>query len=97
MAHRRYTLPENGHALARLCLVLVAAVSLGSPGSAPVEAQAQHAWLNPYRRDAGRLIKAATSDDFAWRRLAELTDTFGARLSGSDHLAGAIAWAAAQM
>ena len=97
MAHRRFTFPGNRRAFARLCLVLVAAGCLASFTHAPIEAQGQHAWLNPYRRDAGRLIKAATSDDFAWQRLADLTDTFGARLSGSDHLAGAIAWAAAQM
>ncbi|HEX5107964.1 MAG TPA: M20/M25/M40 family metallo-hydrolase [Vicinamibacterales bacterium] len=97
MAHRRSTLPENGHPLARLCLVLVAAGWLASLAPPAIDAQVQHPWLNPYRRDATRLIKAATSDDFAWRRLAELTDTFGARLSGSEHLAGAIGWAAAQM
>jgi carboxypeptidase Q len=43
------------------------------------------------------LIKAATADDFAWRRLAELTDTFGARLSGSPNLARAIQWSAQTM
>ena len=49
------------------------------------------------RPDAERLIKAATSDDFAWRRLADLTDTYGHRLSGSDNLQRAIAWAAMTM
>src|SRR5262245_24334681 len=108
MAHPRFTSPASPldshrhdrslraggrRAFARLCLVLVAAGGLASFTRGPIEAQSQHAWLNPYRRDAGRLIKAATADEFAWRRLAELTDTFGARLSGSDHLAGAIAWA----
>ena len=48
------------------------------------------AWLAPYRDNAARLIKAATADDFAWQRLAELTDTFGHRLSGSENLARAI-------
>jgi carboxypeptidase Q len=43
------------------------------------------------------LIKAATADDFAWRRLAELTDAFGARLSGSTNLARAIQWSAQTM
>lgn len=54
-------------------------------------------WLEGYRETAGRLIKAATADDFAWRRLAELTDTFGHRFSGSDNLARAIAWSAEMM
>jgi carboxypeptidase Q len=55
------------------------------------------AWLNPYRDAASRLIHASTKDDFAWRRLAELTDTFGHRLSGSENLERAIAWAAETM
>jgi carboxypeptidase Q len=44
-----------------------------------------------------RLIAAATADDFAWQRLAELTDTFGHRLSGSESLELAGKWAAAAM
>jgi carboxypeptidase Q len=54
-------------------------------------------WLAALREDAARLIKAATADDFAWQRLAEFTDTHGARLSGSENLARAIEWAAAAM
>ena len=50
-------------------------------------------WLDPFRANAGKLIGAATADQFAWDRLAELTDTYGARLSGSDNLTRAIAWA----
>ena len=68
-------------------LVAVSAQSVASP----------HAWLAPMREDSGRLIKAATEDDFAWRRLAELTDTFGARLSGSENLTRAIEWAVRTM
>jgi carboxypeptidase Q len=54
-------------------------------------------WLNPYRRDAARLVRAAQADDFAYRRLAELTDAFGARLSGTENLRRAVAWAAETM
>jgi carboxypeptidase Q len=54
-------------------------------------------WLAPYRENASRLIQASTRNDFAWRRLAELTDTFGNRLSGSANLERAIAWAAETM
>lgn len=46
---------------------------------------------------ADRLIAESRRTDFAWRRLAELTDTFGHRLSGSDSLERAIDWAVAQM
>ena len=50
-------------------------------------------WLDAHHTNAERLIKEAQSDRFAWNRLAELTDTYGARLSGSDNLARAITWA----
>ena len=48
-------------------------------------------------RTGRRMIAAATADHFAWQRLALLTDTFGNRLSGSQALEDAIAWAAAEM
>ena len=53
---------------------------------------AQESWIAGYKGVASRLVQAATEDDFAWRRLAELTDRHGARLSGSDNLTRAIAW-----
>ena len=56
-----------------------------------------HSWLVPLREDAARLIKAATADDFAWQRLAELTDTFGHRLSGSENHMRAVDWAVRTM
>ena len=59
--------------------------------------QSSDTWLEPYRETAPRLIKESQSSDFAWRRLAELTDTFGHRLSGSDSLERAIDWAVAAM
>jgi carboxypeptidase Q len=62
-----------------------------------VQPQLSDAWLEPYREIAPRLIKESQSTDFAWRRLAELTDTFGHRLSGSDSLERAIDWAVAAM
>ncbi len=51
------------------------------------------AWLDPYRPTVAKLMAAAQADQFAWDRVAELTDTYGQRLSGSDNLARAIAWA----
>jgi carboxypeptidase Q len=64
---------------------------------AHTQAPARVGWLDPYRDVSTRLIHAATTDDFAWRRLAELTDTHGNRLSGSENLERAIAWAAETM
>jgi carboxypeptidase Q len=60
-------------------------------------AQAPTSWLDAYRGDASRLISEATADQFAWDRLAELTDTYGNRLTGSANLTRAIAWAAHAM
>src|SRR5918993_4438429 len=54
-------------------------------------------WLDPYREPAARLIGAALANASAWDRLAELTDTFGHRLSGSRALEDAIAWALHRM
>jgi carboxypeptidase Q len=64
--------------------------------AAPMSAQSP-AWLEPYRPVAQRIITEAQSNDFTWQRLAELTDTFGHRLSGSETLEQAIDWAAAKM
>lgn len=50
-----------------------------------------------YGADANRIIAAAQSDSSAWRRLAELTDTFGNRIAGSTNLEAAIDWVLAEM
>jgi carboxypeptidase Q len=52
---------------------------------------------DPYRETAARILAAARADRKAWDRLAELTDTFGHRLSGSAGLEAAIRWAAEKM
>src|SRR5215203_5129771 len=69
----------------------VAAAINGRGAAAPIP------WLDPYREPAARLIGAALADAFAWNRLAELTDTFGHRLSGSQALEDTIAWAVRTM
>jgi carboxypeptidase Q len=77
--------------------VSAALAGLLSAGVMTQSSSASPAWLADYRETATRLIKTATADDFAWQRLAELTDTFGHRLSGSENLQRAIQWAAATM
>ncbi len=75
-----------------LPLLLVFALFLAAPHT-----RAQTSWVSAYRETAAQLSKAATADTFAWQRLAELTDTHGSRISGSDNLTRAIAWAAEAM
>ncbi len=74
--------------------VLLVLVTLGTvlPGSATAQTIADR-----YRAPADRIIAAALRDSAAWERLAELTDRFGPRLSGSDALERAIDWMLAQM
>lgn len=50
-----------------------------------------------YRPIADSIIATALRDSAAWNRLAELTDRFGHRLSGSDALERAIDWMMEQM
>jgi carboxypeptidase Q len=77
----------------RWIAISIAAVALLTTSHAQQQQPTTASWLTPYRRDATRLMRAAQADDFSYRRLAELTDAFGARLSGTDNLRGAIAWA----
>lgn len=88
-------------AFATLGLVLASLVlaPAGTTAAALEEAQsdARAGWIDEYRSRANRLIGEALGDHFAWRRLAELTDRFGHRLSGTPQLEAAIAWAADEM
>jgi carboxypeptidase Q len=73
-------------------------LALGVPGTrAQSPATGSVDWLNPYRDATARLLGEALSSRFAWERLAELGDTFGNRLSGSQALEDAIDWAVEQM
>ena len=83
----------------RRTVVLSLAVTLSLlAGTRALRAQAgPAASMAPYRDAASRLIGAAMGDTAAWQRLAELTDTFGHRLSGSKSLEDAIVWAVARM
>ena len=77
-----------------LCLAAALAAITADAGAQSVWAPG---WISAYRDTATRLIKAATADDFAWQRLAEMTDTYGNRLSGSENLNRAIGWAVETM
>lgn len=79
-----------------LCAALLPAAAVSSQRASDYGTDGT-AWLAALRPNADRLMKAALADDFAWQRLAELTDTYGSRPSGSDNLRRAIAWAVATM
>jgi len=65
---------------------------------APLSAQSPEAIPARYREVANRIIAAAQADSAgAWNRIAELTDRFGHRLSGSPALEQAIGWTASMM
>ncbi len=71
------------------------ACGLMAAGALP--AQTPPAWIEGYRPAASTLITRAQRDASGWNRLAELTDTFGPRLSGSQNLEQAIDWAVATL
>jgi carboxypeptidase Q len=77
-----------------LFVSVVAVLALSGLALSPIEVDGQpSSWVDNYRGDANRIIQEATSNQFAWNRLAELTDTYGNRLAGSENLHRAIAWA----
>ncbi|MGA2382841.1 MAG: M20/M25/M40 family metallo-hydrolase [Gemmatimonadales bacterium] len=78
----------------RSALLLLVAVALAfAPRPLAAQAAVDTASLEGrYRTVADRLIDAALADSSAWQRLAELTDRFGNRLSGSESLERAIDW-----
>ena len=67
--------------LAPLCLALALVAQRDSA-----------ALVSRYRTTTDRIIAAAVADSGAYRRLAELTDRFGHRFSGSESLERAIDW-----
>ncbi|RPH60067.1 MAG: peptidase M28 family protein, partial [Acidobacteria bacterium] len=99
MPRRRHALPIFVGTL--VTLFAVAALTLGQAAQAPTDkgsgTNGHSSWLSPYRGPAQRIVREAQADDFAWTRLAELTDTFGHRLSGSAALEDALRWIADEM
>jgi len=76
---------------------LAIATALTIVFSATSSAQTPQSIEQRYGDVANRIIAAATRDSFAYNRLAEFTDTFGPRLSGSESLERALDWILAQM
>ncbi len=80
-----------------IALSAAAPVAQLPPPSIDARSAGDPAWLAPYRDAASRLIGESLASDFAWQRLAFISDTFGSRLSGSPSLEAAIRWAVAEM
>src|SRR5262245_25658306 len=76
---------------------LFALLLIAAPATVWTDSDSVPSWIAQLRPETERLLAAAPSTDFAWKRLAELTDTFGHRLSGSSNIERAIKWAAAAM
>ena len=79
-------------------VMFAAAVVALIVGARSAPAQPPEAIPARYRDVANRIIAAAQSDSAgAWNRIAELTDRFGHRLSGSTAREDAIMWTASKM
>jgi carboxypeptidase Q len=78
----------------KVCLVSVLALSTAVAVQSVAGAQEP---IEPHRAAADQLIRAATSDSAAYRRLGRLVDGFGHRLAGSQSLERALDWIAAEM
>jgi carboxypeptidase Q len=69
----------------------------GSPTPTPTPLPPPTVKIDRYRAAAARIIGAALTSDHAYARLAHLTDHIGNRISGSQNLERAIAWAITEM
>jgi carboxypeptidase Q len=74
----------------RLPIALAALAAL--VGIAPPATAQQADIATAYRATADSLIRAATGDSAAYRRLGRMVDTFGHRISGSASLEATISW-----
>ena len=73
-------------------LIAATALTLAATSTADAQRIAEQ-----YRPAADRIAAAALADSAAWNRVAELTEKFGHRLSGSESLERAIDWVIEKM
>jgi len=77
-------------------ILVVTLVIIQTPAQRP-SAPPPRVKIGEYRARATLIVGAALTSDVAYRRLAWLTDRIGHRLSGSENLERAIAWAVSEM
>ena len=85
-------MPESNTRRGSAALIVALTVLLAVPAVSRAQSLADQ-----YRGPANRLIDAAMADTTAYSRLADMTDSFGNRLSGSPNLEHAIDWILARM
>lgn len=85
------------HRAAPPLVALALSAVLASAACAQGGASARAPLDRRYAGDAGRLIHVALRDSAAYLRVAELTDRFGPRFSGTENLERAIDWILAEM
>ena len=78
-------------------LILLVVTSASYLHAQPRRSPPPTALQREYQAAADRIIAAALADSAAWNKLAELTDGFGHRFSGSESLERAIDWILARM
>ena len=71
-------------------LLLAASRATSAQPAVTSRLPADSARYQSYQAVADRIVAAALADSTAWRRVAEITDVYGPRLSGSDALERAI-------
>ncbi|MGH7719909.1 MAG: M28 family metallopeptidase [Gemmatimonadaceae bacterium] len=91
-------MPPARTSLALHALALSSLVALTAHAQSPsARGQSSGPLATKYRAAADSLIRGALADSAAYTRLAELTDRFGARFSGTPSLERAIDWILARM
>ena len=86
------------HACLPLCALLFCLACSAPTVVAPIaQPPADAADFTPFAAEIQRIVTAARADRAAFQKLTQLCDDIGNRLSGSEHLARAVAWAQAAM
>jgi carboxypeptidase Q len=80
-----------------VALSLATACSAPAPDAGAPAAGGGSDLVSAWQPTADRILAAALADSAAWKRLAELTDRFGGRFSGSRSLEQALDWILAEM